>query len=297
MNEPADEIYKLMSTMKHNNVTLNNMVGGGDPKIIGIDTHELLISFGAIVSDSVVFDIGCGCGRVAIEQGRFLTNGHYHGFDIIPPLIFFCNQYISPSFPNTTFYVSRAANELYSEHIYTVSEYHEFDEIDASPDLITAFSVFTHFNLDDAVNYFSRMRDKLKRGGSICISMFLLNDSSIKNIQSSRSSLIFSPSSQQGIIFGDQNNPLSRVAWHEDYLRTKLNQIGLEIHKIAYGNWSGMYSKYYQDYILLKPAFELPKDFDPRRYLELNPDLNPHGINPYHHYINYGRFETWRKYI
>jgi len=44
----------------------------------------------------------------------------------------------------------------------------------------------------------------------------------------------------------------------------------------------------------LSPRVELPEDFDPIRYLELNPDVAAGGGDPVHHYLMFGRKEGRR---
>lgn len=289
----VDDVYTLMRTETHQNMSMNDLVGGGDPKNIGKVALELLSSLQLIRKDSVVFDIGCGCGRTAIEQARFLSEGEYIGFDIVPALINFATKYISSIFENAKFYLSRRGNDLYKDYIVADGDYLEFYEHSARPDLITAFSLFTHFYEDDAVFYLDRMREKLADDGSMCISAFLLNDSSSEGIAKGYSSLTFD-TSVGDVVFGDPKSPLSRVAWNESYLRKVLLGLNLEIHSITYGNWSGIQSKYYQDYMVLKKGLEVPKDFDPQRYLDLHPDLRRVGVSPCHHYMNYGRLEGRR---
>jgi SAM-dependent methyltransferase len=244
MNAPIDTIYDAMSKVKHKGVTVNDLVGGGDPKQVGISTLEVLLSLNAIRAESVVFDIGCGCGRTAIEQAKLLTKGKYFGFDIVPALVNFCRNAIEPVMKNTTFYLSAAINPLYQDFIDPGTGYAEFDSLDLRPDLITAFSVFTHFDLDTAMSYFKRMRDMLQPDGTICVSMFLLNASSIGRINAGRSNLVFDIK-EQGVIYGDPNSPLTRVGWTEDFLHLRLAEVGLEVHRVIYGNWSGTYATPY----------------------------------------------------
>lgn len=290
-----EKIYERMTTALYRGVALNDLVGGGDPQKVGESTLKILISLDAIRENSVVFDIGCGCGRTAIEQAKMLTHGRYYGFDIIPPLIEFCSEEISSALPNTQFHLSNAENPLYSDYIEPVKGYVEFEEIDESPSLITAFSVFTHFDQNTAMDYFKRMRAKLAPEGSLCVSMFLLNESSTARIDAGQSNLQFDTQEQE-VVFGDKSRPLVRVGWNEGFLRKSLAEAGLEIHRVIYGNWSGTFAEPYQDYLLLKPTVEAPDDFDPERYLNLNSDLVDHNVNPYHHYVNYGRFEESRRY-
>ena len=289
------QIYDRMTTALYRDVSLNDLVGGGDPRKVGESTLKILVSLDAICESSVVVDIGCGCGRTAIEQAKMLSRGRYLGFDIIPPLIEFCSEQISSALPNTEFHLSNAENPLYSAYIDPMRNYVEFDQIDISPSLITAFSVFTHFDYSTAMSYFKRMRSKLALGGSICVSMFLLNEASKARIDAGQSNLQFDTSEQE-VVFGDKSRPLARVGWNEGFLRKSLAEEGLEIHRVIYGNWSGTFTEPYQDYLLIKPIVYVPDDFDPKRYLILNSDLVAHNANPYQHYVNYGRFEQNRHY-
>lgn len=285
-----DQLYLQMKQTYFQGVSLNDMVGGGDPKKISQDTLAVLKSFDAISEDSLVLDVGCGCGRAAVEQAVFLSSGCYCGFDIIPSLIEFCKAEISSRLPNTKFFLSNDSNDLYQSYIEPAEQFLEFDDLEGSPDLITAFSVFTHFDYDVAMSYFRRMRKKISENGRICISSFLINESSRFNIARGVSNLYFDIE-ERGVVFGDKESPLTRVGWNEEFLRNALFEVGLDIDRIIYGNWSGRVSKYYQDYLLLMPRVDVPSDFEAESYLRLNKDVGDHGSNPFHHYLNFGRFE------
>jgi len=51
-----------------------------------------LIELGELKPTHTVLDVGCGIGRVAIPLTKFLSEGMYYGFDIVPSAITRCQK-------------------------------------------------------------------------------------------------------------------------------------------------------------------------------------------------------------
>lgn len=136
-----------MSMLLHDGISLNDMVGGGDPKVVGQETFDILLRYGAIKPESRVFELGCGCGRAAVSILNYLGDkGAYVGCDILSPLISFCKDYIQPHFNNAYFYLLNEGNPLYNRYNTKAEQRVELSDICLSMDSIIAFSVFTHFD-------------------------------------------------------------------------------------------------------------------------------------------------------
>jgi hypothetical protein len=67
---------------------LRQSVGPGDFEAIGRNFAGYLTRFAGLTSSSIVLDVGCGVGRIALPLTRMLRPpGQYEGFDIAPDAI------------------------------------------------------------------------------------------------------------------------------------------------------------------------------------------------------------------
>lgn len=127
-------------------------------------------------AQSKVFDLGCGCGRLAFPFSELIGDGgHYWGADVWPEGIEICNRLLGRE--NVNFHVIPAANNYY------------FDEFDGrkknnfrldflpdnSLDLAFAISVFTHLIEEDTRAYLAEFRRALKPEGCAYITCFIID--------------------------------------------------------------------------------------------------------------------------
>ena len=94
-------------------------------EIIGrkhVDTFRKLCD---LKPDDWVLDVGCGIGRMAVPFTTFLNEqGSYQGFDIVPKWIEWCQNAITPRYPNFRFQVADVYNEFYNPTgSYTAANY------------------------------------------------------------------------------------------------------------------------------------------------------------------------------
>src|SRR6478735_5322923 len=61
-----------------------------------------------------ILDIGCGCGRMALTLNKYLTTGTYEGFDIMPKLVQWCVENITPRWPAFRFQLADVYNKVYN---------------------------------------------------------------------------------------------------------------------------------------------------------------------------------------
>ena len=159
-------IYEAMQVQALKGHTLNEVVGGGDPMIVGRECFNYITSTAALSVDSRVFEIGSGCGRTSTIIADYLSGspnrkGRYVGIDIIPGLVDFCVKSIEPEYPLAKFYLSEDKNPQYDrlvkkrESVYQeLKSSQRVADIDGDTfvtgesserfDLVLAFSVFTH---------------------------------------------------------------------------------------------------------------------------------------------------------
>ena len=105
-------------------------------------------------------------------------NGEYEGFDIISIGIEWCNENITPKYPNFHFQKADVFNKYYNlDGKFKASEY-EFAFKDNYFDLVFLGIVFTHMLPNDMENYLSEISRVLKNDGRCLITFLLINEDS-----------------------------------------------------------------------------------------------------------------------
>jgi SAM-dependent methyltransferase len=300
----VEAIFERMRSERLAGVPLSELVGGGDPKAIGTSLVEFMVAQGVISTMSRVFEIGCGCGRVAVPLTQYLEpTTRYVGVDIVPGLVAFCRREISTRYPNFQFYAVRDSNPLY-ERFSKIGRSDELllDEslsLDRSFDLISAFSVFTHLQRLEASAMLRSIWQRLDYDGWAVLTFFVLDHFSRRDIREGKSSLFKSQTKQVDgdIVVDTYNGPNSAVGYDENVLRQLIAESGFEgVHAVHYGGWRSCPGVTFQDIVVLKKEPAVPADFDAARYLRANPDVRAAGLDPLYHYRNWGRKEgrSWK---
>ena len=212
-------------------------VGSGDFRTAGDEFREVFVSLGGLRPDEDVLDVGSGVGRGAIGLTGWLQ-GRYEGIDVVRRGIEWCQQAITPRYPNFHFQVA----DLYNRHYnpvgrFSASEY-RFPFEDHSFDFVLLTSVFTHLLPGDRDNYISEVARVLRPTGRCLATFFLLNDEARRSLQDGRSSLSFR-FSRPGYWTDNERIPEAAVAYEEADVREQLERSDLQIAKARYGVWSG----------------------------------------------------------
>ena len=123
--------------------------------------------------DNKILDIGSGTGLLAMASEPFISgNGYYKGLDVIKSKIDFSNNhYNNPKLKFSHFNVNNATYSKFQNETLL-----KWDIKDNSYDLVTALSVWTHFNENDALFYLKEVERVLKKGGKAIITFFYLDD-------------------------------------------------------------------------------------------------------------------------
>jgi len=187
-----------------------------------------------------ILDVGCGIGQKTIPLTKYLDEtGRYEGFDIIKSEINWCKKSISTRYPNFHFQQADVFNKCYNpKGKYKASEF-RFPFEDASFDLVTLGSVFTHMLPEDLENYLSEITRVLKKGGRCLITFFLSNKESLELINAQKSILDFEYEHGKYRTI-NPSMPEDAVCYDEPFILSLYERCGLEIREpIHYGSWCG----------------------------------------------------------
>lgn len=198
-----------------------------------------------------ILDIGSGVGRQILQLLTYLTNGSYEGLDPIARQVRWCQERITPRYPNFKFQQIDVWSKLYNPTGVTRPASYVFPFADCEFDFVTLGSVFTHMFSRDISHYLSEITRVLKPGGRGMISYFLLNAESEQLIVEGRSTQNLVYTVEDG---SKADNPLrfeTAIGHREEAVREMYATLGLEIDGIEYGSWCGRASNYYQDILFV----------------------------------------------
>lgn len=232
-------------------------VGGGGAeqyKLIGNMQVEWLREYGGLKPDEDVLEIGCGIGRIAAPLTQYLTRGTYHGFDIVPHGIEWCQRKITSKYPNFTFFVSDIYNKAYNPKGKHRAADYIFPFADESFDFVFLTSVFTHMVADDMEHYTSEIERVLRAGGRCYCTAYLINDEARTNMSCGESYRIFKPTSGDPRTWTDNPKvPEAAIGFEDEYIFGVFAENGMHVQKVVPGEW--WKNQYAQDmFVTLKKA-------------------------------------------
>ena len=141
----------------------------------GMDQVVNMFALGVVDSSSNVVEIGSGCGKFAMALQRASSfEGSYLGIDVDGEMVEWCQGNISGE--RFRFEHSDIAHRLYNPRSSGTDGRYVLPVADSSQDAVIAHSVATHLLEDDLRHYLAEAARVLRRGGSICITVFCLED-------------------------------------------------------------------------------------------------------------------------
>jgi|SRR5690554_302791 len=210
-----------------------------------------------------ILDIGCGTGLLSMACEPFINDkGTYLGLDVIKNNIDFANgNYNNPlvnfqhfDVQNLTYASQQQAKQI------------PWPIKDKSMSMVTALSVWTHLNQEDAIFYFCEVARVLKNDGIAVITFFYLDDIYLNSL-SKRSNNVgrYHSTNQMKWVFGKK--AYDSLSWYttdwtkvaedaiaidENGMKTLLERSGLKIKKYYPGNWKEIPGAYFQDIMVLQ---------------------------------------------
>jgi len=231
-------------------------VGGGNFSKTGQHLFELLRDRCALKPNNKIFDLGSGCGRLAIPLTQYLDeDGEYDGLDIVLPMVEWCRTNISSRFPRFRFHHTNLKNTAYNNNNNGAdSKNYTFPFADGAFDVVVATSVFTHLIPQSADRYAKEVARVLKDDGCALLTFFLMTEDYDKNRAAGLVKFDFTDR-HSGHAFLVKDNPEAAVGYDEHHALPMLRSAGLSVDAISYGSWSnhlGCWS--FQDVILVSKA-------------------------------------------
>jgi ubiquinone/menaquinone biosynthesis C-methylase UbiE len=217
-----------------------SFVGKGDFVKIGREFRRHFIGLAGLRPEHRVLDVGCGIGRMAIPLTEYLSPaGGYWGFDIVRKGIDWCQERITPKFPNFHFQHSDVYNRHYNPGGKVRACDYRFPFEDDFFDFVFLTSVFTHMVPADLENYLREIARVLKPGGKCLITFLLMNEESRALIRAKKSDLEF-VHEMDGYFTTKPNDPEAAIAYDEKIALQFFERCGLAVEPpLRYGSWCG----------------------------------------------------------
>jgi len=212
-----------------------------------------------------ILDVGCGTGLLGIASEPFIGEaGKYTGIDVMKNNIDFCRGHYPSS--NFEFIHFDVANPVYAPAQKDIKS--KWPVASESFDLVTALSVWTHLNEEDALFYFNEISRILKPNGKAIVTFFLLDETyrnslGIRSNQEGR----FHMTSQNRWVF-DQPSYGSNMWFHPKWAQVPENAIGIteagldrliasskmKLIEHHQGNWKEVPGAFFQDVLIFQTA-------------------------------------------
>ncbi|WP_049750214.1 SAM-dependent methyltransferase [Thiobacillus denitrificans] len=230
---------------------LSNQFGGGKFARQGRVILHMLQRHCALSPKSRVLEIGCGCGRTAVQLASFLEAEKYVGMDIEMVSLEACRD--NPHLKRRGFkfdLIDIQNNEYNPKGRFRADEY-RFSYLDGSMDCVFLISVFTHMLPEDVSNYVTEIGRMLDRGGMCLFSTFLIDHG-----RGGRG-LNFAHDGN-GFSYYDVRMPEIAVAYPQRFFEDSFGRAGLVLHEVKLGSWRddgrGSYPEFGQDVLVFKKA-------------------------------------------
>lgn len=197
--------------------------------------------FAGLEKEARFLDIGCGCGRVAAALTKYLSpTAAYEGFDAAKKPVEWCQQQITPRFPNFRFRSTDTFSQRYNPTGGADASRLLFPYDDDTFDFAFAGSVYTHMLPKEAANYMSETARVLKPGGIAFTTFCLFDETTLPAVRAGLTtpSLVYRYGEFQVRTLDD---PAHFIAQPESYVRDLCSKNGLSIiEPIRRGTWAGI---------------------------------------------------------
>lgn len=184
-------------------------------------------------SESVVLDVGCGVGRLAIgilDQVEGMKG--YYGVDISDRSIMWCQKHLTSKNPHFQFQKLNVYNARYNPQGKVIDDDFTFPFADNMFDIIYLYSVFSHMTDSDAKIYLKEFKRILKPSGGIFLTAFV--EEGVKPVE-------INPENYKHEWTGE----LHCVLYDKKYIETLFQNSGFKVDNFEYETETNDQSGYY----------------------------------------------------
>ena len=191
-----------------------------------------------------ILEVGSHYGRLVVPFTHYLdAAGSFNGLEIDLSAVDYCRRNIAAKNSHFRFTHADVYNKYYNLSGETPASVYRFPFPSESFDFVFLASVFTHMLPSDVENYLGEITRVLRSGGRCLITFFLLNEDSLRVVESGEALHNFQYS-MDGFRTTSQNNPEAAIAFDEQYVTHLYQTNGLSIEKpIRYGRWAGKHNR------------------------------------------------------
>ncbi len=197
-----------------------------------------LAHFGLNVHDGLVFDLGCGYGRLAYGLLASGFRGRYVGLDITPDRIAWLRENFTPLQPRYTFVHEDVKNDQYNPGGAKGAPRYDAALGGEAPDTIILLSVFTHMYEDDIRAHLANIRAVMSPATKLLVSCFLFDGPGARGVEQGTARRTFAFELSDHARYDKKNRPLAAIAFTEPFMASMLREAGLDatFHR---GTWTG----------------------------------------------------------
>jgi SAM-dependent methyltransferase len=209
---------------------------------VGEEFLDHLIDLAALTSESNVLDIGSGIGRIASPLTGYLSSSaHYEGVDIVEAGVTWCQENITPRFPNFRFTLLDIHNSKYNLEGKSQAENLTLPFQDNAFDVVFLVSVFTHMLPLAVQHYLHEVARVLSPGGRLFSTFLLVNEEAWSLIDAGKSGKLSFKHQLERCYAQSANVPEAVVAYDERTVAAMLEEAGLTTVEGSphYGRWCG----------------------------------------------------------
>ena len=203
--------------------------------------------------------MGCGCGRIAAALTQYLDRTtNYIGIDIVPGLIDFARNFITPRYPSFKFLLLNESNRTYEWWHQEETEIGIAKLTEGVPaqsiDLAISVSLFTHLDYPSALEMLTSIHQVLKNDGRVFMTVFVLDASARDGVEAGQTPFSFKHRTPSGKLFAEKSDdPTLAVAYDDGVLNELIVSANFKLERRVRGYWStGGTGETFQDVLILR---------------------------------------------
>lgn len=242
---PLDYMFRFLNQLtQYPPLHLRRHVGGMSAGLNGpgYEFVAYLRLLAQLRDGDALWDIGCGCGMLALALHDLGWQGRLIGTDIHQPCIDWARKHVATRFAGHKFIHMDVFNAAYWPKGTLSAEdwLRRFDE--RGFDVVVAKSLFTHVLPDELDVYLAGIADRLKAGGKALLTFFILSEDQARLAASGKNRLSFQHYGEDGrCAVRNHVAPTAAVAYEQHYLMKSLRGAGFKVddRSLRYGVWTG----------------------------------------------------------